>query len=122
MPDGVGDIEPNDDGFTAKVSLATDGQGYFGRECPACQGPFKMHADEYEGLPDDTRLHCPYCGHVDEHSEFMTGAQRARVDAAVDAVAEQYVHGVISDMFGKAFRSRPASRRSMISVQTRYTP
>jgi hypothetical protein len=50
-PDGVGEIRETNDGFEALISIPTDEDGYFGRECPACEAPFKMRHDEYEALP-----------------------------------------------------------------------
>jgi hypothetical protein len=124
IPDGVGDVEPDDDGFTAKLSLPTDEDGFFGRACPACESPFKMHVAEYKALPEEVELHCPYCGHRDEHSQFMTPAQRERAMAALHGLAEQYVHDLIGDIFPRTFGSgsRPRSRNSMVSVEIRYTP
>jgi uncharacterized Zn finger protein (UPF0148 family) len=124
IPDGVGDVEPDDDGFTAKLSLPTDDDGFFGRACPVCEGPFKMHAAEYKALPEEVELHCPYCGHHDEHSQFLTPAQRERAMAALHGLAEQYVHDLVDDIFGRTFgsRSRPRTHNSMISIETRYTP
>lgn len=122
IPDGLGDIEPNDDGFTGTVSLPVAEDGFFGRSCPECEGPFKMQADEYAALPDETELHCPYCGHRDEHSEFMTTAQRERAMAALEGLAEQYAHDLLGDILGNAFgrsgRRRP--RNSMVTIT--YTP
>lgn len=123
-PEGVGDIEYTDDGFTTGVSIPLDEDGFLGRECPACEGPFKIHGDDYDALPEDPVLTCPYCGHEQDHSSFLTRAQVERVDAAVNAIAEQYVHGALNDMLGNAFggpkqRSRPGS---FISIETSYTP
>ena len=35
-PEGVGDIKDTDNGFEVSISIPTDDDGYFGRECPAC--------------------------------------------------------------------------------------
>jgi sarcosine oxidase delta subunit len=123
-PEGVGDIEHTDDGFTTGVSIPLDEDGYLGRECPACEGPFKIHGDDYEALPEDLVLTCPYCGHEEDHSSFLTSAQVKRIEAAAHGIAEQYVHDVLSDMFGKTFGGprRRSRRGSFISVETSYKP
>lgn len=122
-PDGVGEITESEDGFEVSISIPPDEDGYLGRECPSCAAPFKMRADEYKALPDEVELTCPYCGHRAEHSEFMSTAQRERVMAATQGLAEQWIHGQMNDVLGRGFgRSRPKRRGSFISVETSYTP
>lgn len=123
-PDGVGDIEHTDDGFTTSVAIPLDEDGYFGRECPSCEAPFKMRQDEYEALPEEIELTCPYCGHREEHSAFMSAAQRERVLAAAKGIALQYAHEQINDMLGRTFgrRSRPRRSGSFVSIETSYKP
>jgi hypothetical protein len=62
-PDGVGEITEADGGFEVAIAIPTDEDGFFGRECSSCEAPFKMRSDEYEALPDEIELTCPYCGH-----------------------------------------------------------
>lgn len=123
-PDGVGDITESDDDFEVSISIPGDEDGFFGRECPSCEAPFKMHSDEYKALPDEIELTCPYCGHREEHSAFMSAAQHARVMAAAEGLAEQWVHGQLNEMLSSTFGSRsPRSRRnSFISIDWTYTP
>jgi hypothetical protein len=123
-PEGIGDIENTDGGFTTGVSIPLDDDGYLGRECPACEGPFKIHGDDYEALPEDPVLTCPYCGHEEDRSSFLTSAQVKRVEAAAQGIAEQYVHDALNDMLGKTFRGpkRCSRRGSFISVETSYKP
>lgn len=123
-PEGVGDITHTEDGFTAPVSIPLDDDGYFGRECPSCAAPFKMVVDEYEALPEEIELTCPYCGHREGHGEFMSTAQRERVTAAAEGLALQYVHQQLNDMLGSTFgRSSPPRRsRSLISIELSYNP
>jgi hypothetical protein len=124
-PDGVGDIAETEDGFDVSISIPSDEDGYFGRECPSCEAPFKMRGDEYEELPDEIELTCPYCGHLEEHSAFMSAAQHARAMAAAEGLVEQWAHGQINDILGSTFgrrSSRPRRRDSFISIETSYTP
>jgi uncharacterized Zn finger protein (UPF0148 family) len=128
LPEGVSDVQETDDGFTGAVSLPVDDDGYFGRACPECETPFKMRADEYKALPDDLVLTCPYCGHRSEHSDFMTSAQREREQAALEALAEQYMHQTFHEMldgvFGSGRRRSPRRHSSGLglSVEMTYTP
>lgn len=124
-PDGVGDVEHTPDGFNAPVSIPVDEEVFFGCECPSCEGLFKMRGDEYDALPDDLELTCPYCGHREEHTAFLSSAQRERVMAAAGGLALQYVHQRLNDMLSGTFgRSSSVPRRpnSFISLETRYTP
>jgi endogenous inhibitor of DNA gyrase (YacG/DUF329 family) len=108
LPDGLSGIEMTDEGFQASLSLPVDDDGFFGRECPACEQPFKMKAEEWEALPEDLRVTCPYCGEQPEAAnDFMTQDQQERVEAAINALAEQYVHGAVSAMFRQSFDSQP---------------
>jgi sarcosine oxidase delta subunit len=123
-PHGVGDITDSEDGFEVSISIPTDEHGFFGRKCPSCEAPFKMRNDEYETLPDELELTCPYCGHREEHSAFISAAQHARIMAAAGGLVEQWVHGQLNDMLGSTFGKRsPRPRRdSFISIDWNYTP
>jgi sarcosine oxidase delta subunit len=123
-PEGVGDITESGDGFEVSISIPSDEDGYFGRECPSCEAPFKMRSDEYKALPDEIELTCPYCGHHEEHSAFMSAAQQARAMAAAEGLVEHWMHGQLNDILGRTFgrRSSRPRRGSFIGIGTSYTP
>jgi len=102
------------------VSIPYDEHGYFGRECPACHQLFRMKGEDYDALPDDLVLTCPYCGHEEEHSEFMTTQQRDRVMQVAQDAAMQ----LVSDMLDKSFRSmaRSTSNNRFVKVSYRSKP
>jgi hypothetical protein len=87
------------------VSMPSDEDGYFSRQCPQCDQAFRILQDDYEALPDDARLWCVYCGHRDDHSEFLTDQQRDRAIAVVKAYAEQMIGSVMDAAFGDLERS-----------------
>jgi hypothetical protein len=122
IPDGVGDIQDTSDGFEAKVSIPADEDGYIGRLCNGCGGKFRMVADEYAALPDITRLTCPYCGRDGEPSNFITPAQLERAEAAVHAVAEQFMHQQIDNILGRTFGPGRRLRPGESGVEITYTP
>jgi DNA-directed RNA polymerase subunit RPC12/RpoP len=99
-----------------KVSMPLDDEGYFGRECPSCHQIFRIHSDDYDALPDDLVLTCPYCGHRDEHSTFMTTQQKDRADR----VAFDFANQMISDMLDKSFGSLARSTRNNKFVKISY--
>jgi len=98
------------------VSIPFDEHGYFGRECPACHQTFRMHGGDYDALADDLVLTCPYCGHEEEHSEFMTTQQRERVMQVAHDAAMQ----LVSDALDKSFRSMARSTRNSRFVKVSY--
>ena len=120
VPDGVSDVQENDDGFTGAVSIPPDEDGYIGRHCGGCEGKFRMLVTEYNALPEDAELTCPYCGNRAHRSEFVTPAQRERAYAGAEAVGEQYIHEMLDDIFGR--NQPPANPSSMFSVEFKYTP
>ena len=101
------------------VSIPFDEHGYFGRECPGCHQIFRMHGDDYDALPDDLVLTCPYCGQQDEHSEFMTSQQRDRVMRVAEDAAMQLVSDMLDKSFGKTARSTRNNHFVKISYRSK---
>jgi hypothetical protein len=120
FPDGVDYLGEDDDGMVRfNVSIPVDEDGYFGRECAACEQHFRIQHEDYDRLPDDQRLWCVYCGHVDDHSEYMTKQQAERVMRAAGDYAEQLIGQMLDDALGGMASQ---SRGSMISFSYRSTP
>jgi len=55
------------------ISFPKDSEGYFGRECPKCEGYFKVVFGT--GLKTPAPCCCPYCGHKAEQGKFWTKDQ-----------------------------------------------
>lgn len=122
LPEGMGPVEHRGDEITGSVSLAVDDDGYFGRQCPECERRFKLMATEYEALPDDQALTCPYCGHEADHGDYMTSEQRERAMGGMEALAEQFLHQQVSDMFGSVFGGGRKLRPGESGVEITHTP
>ena len=122
LPEGMGPVEHEGDDITGTVSLPVDPDGYFGRQCPECERPFKLVAAEYKALPDDLILTCAYCGHEADHGDYMTPQQRERAVAGMHALAEQFLHQQVSDMLGSVFGNGPRVRPGESGVEMSYTP
>jgi hypothetical protein len=101
---------------TFAVSMPSDEDGYFSRQCPQCEQTFRILQEDYQALPDDVTLWCVYCGHTDDHSEFLTDQQRDRAIAAVRAYGEQ----LIRNMLDGAFSDLERSSRGNKFVQFKY--
>ena len=125
LPDGAeydGRDESGNDVF--RVSIPLD-RGFFGRECPSCERTFLVANESYDALPDDLRLWCVYCGYNDDHSEFMTSQQKARVMSLAEDVGMQMVSQALDRSFGRsAGRNRSSSfvRLEYRSMRVRPRP
>ncbi|MEV4452465.1 hypothetical protein [Streptomyces mirabilis] len=105
MADGAELVGHLGDSFEMRVSIPSDDNGFFGRQCPECSLVFRMDAQQYEAPPDDLTVWCVYCGHHAEHSEFMTEQQRDRIMRAADDFAMQMVSQELDEIFGGLARS-----------------
>ncbi|MFF5016677.1 hypothetical protein [Streptomyces sp. NPDC001165] len=119
MADGAELVGRQGDSFEMRVSIPSDDNGFFGRQCPECSLVFRMDVQQYEALPDNLALWCVYCGHHAEHSEFMTEQQRDRIMRAAGDFAMQMVSQELDKMFGGLARS---SRGGSISFSYRSQP
>jgi hypothetical protein len=119
LPDGAeydGTDDYGNDMF--RVSIPLDEHGFFGRQCLSCRRTFLVSKESYDPLPDDLRLWCVYCGHNDDHSEFMTSQQRARIMSLAADVGVQMVGQALDRSFGRlASRTRHNS-----FVRVEYEP
>ena len=100
-----------------EVTMPSDPEGFFGRECPSCQKHFRIASDDYEALPDEQMLWCVYCGHRADGSEFTTAQQIARLERAAADYAEQ----MAQEMLGETFRGLERRSRGSL-VQISYEP
>ena len=120
FPDDVEYLGGSGNEVRFNVSMPTDGDGHFGRECPDCNQIFRVSADDYDALPGDLTLWCVYCGHSDHHSEFATQQQMERATRAAHDYASQLVGQMLDDTFGgMARRSR---NNSFVKTSYRSTP
>ena len=119
LPDGVEYVGDEGDNIVMRVEIPLDEEGFFGRQCPSCEQVFRIAHDDYEALPDDLRLWRVYCGHDDDHSEFLTTQQKERILGPATDIAMQLVGRMLDKSFGDLTRR---TRRSMVSFSYRSTP
>jgi hypothetical protein len=119
LPDGVDYVGNKGDNILMRVEIPLDEEGFFGRQCPSCEQVFRIAHDDYEALPDDLRLWCVYCGHNDDHNEFLTTQQKERILRPATDIAMQLVGQMFDKSFGGLARR---TRGSMISFSYRSTP
>jgi len=122
LPKDITEIEDTPEGFKAKIGMPSAGDGYEGRECPACARFFKVAIGEYEVLPDDLVMNCPYCGRAGDSDKFITRNARERVDAAAKAMTDQRIHAMVEDTLGGAFGGGRRLRPGESGIEISYTP
>jgi hypothetical protein len=106
LPEGAEHLGTDDGGNDRfRVTIPLDEHGFFGRECPLCNRTFLVSKESYNPLPDDLRLWCVYCGHDDDHSEFMTSQQKARIMSLMEDVGMQMISQSLDTSFGRLARS-----------------
>lgn len=120
MPEGAEVVERQGDDYRIRVSIPVDEDGFLGRACPECELLFRMDAADYDGLPDELMLWCVYCGHHDEHSEFMTSQQRDRIMRAAEEFGAQLVLRQLDKTVGSL--ARRSRRNSPISISYTAKP
>lgn len=114
LPDGMSDPERQGSQITSSVSIPTDADGFFGRECPEkeCLAYFKLHANEYHLAKESGVLSCPSCGIRANHESFMTPEQIERSQAAARELAEAVAQQLIREAFS-GLKPRPGSGVSL---------
>lgn len=126
LPAGVHLVSHGRTGFRLGVTLSTGEDGLWPMRCPRYPQDHLFKMSVTQGTDDGARgtgLYCPYCGHHAEDTWAFAPQQRAVMDAAARAAAEQYVSSKLDDVLAKAFggrsRSRSSSRGFGINVEYR---
>lgn len=89
-----------------EIKIEGDSEGYVTFECPYCGSEFKLKADEFQSEDNVfTELYCPYCGLVNEISEFYS----KEVMEQAKVIAQNYMAEEINKMFGNMKRSVDSS-------------
>ncbi len=89
-------------GNQISVSIPPDVDGYTGRECPKCEGYFKITGGT--GLKgDNLPCHCPYCGHTGTPNEFWTKEQ---IEYARSVAIRRVMGAVQKDLKAMEFNIR----------------
>lgn len=120
MAQGATVVGREGDSFKMSISIPRDEHGFFGRQCPSCQQVFRVDGDDYEALPEDVELWCVYCGHHDDHSEFLTQQQLDRAMRAAGDLGVQLVGQALDEAFGSFASSRRQARRSGFGIEISY--
>lgn len=90
-------------GNRISVPIRADKDGYVGRECPECEGYFKVTPGT--GITTgEPRCHCPYCGHSGRPDTFFTKDQ---IRYARSVALNKLTGAVLRDLKAMEFEVRP---------------
>lgn len=86
------------------VPIRAGSDGYLGRECPGCDGYFKVTPGT--GITTgEPPCHCPYCGHEGSPDEFWTKDQ---IEYARSVALNQVTGALLGDLKAMEFDIKPS--------------
>ncbi len=90
-------------GNRVSVPIRPDGDGFIGRECPECEGHFKVTPGT--GITTgDPPCNCPYCGHVGKSDQLWTKDQ---IKYARSVAINQVTGALLRDLKSMEFDHKP---------------
>jgi hypothetical protein len=90
-------------GNRVSVPIRPDGDGFIGRECPECEGHFKITPGT--GITTgDPPCNCPYCGHVGNSDQFWTKDQ---IKYARSVAINKVTGALLRDLKSMEFDHKP---------------
>lgn len=98
------------------VSVPSDAEGYFDRECPSdeCLFQFKVYSYDWHNIVRDEEVFCPFCGHTAASDKWCTQEQSKYLKSVVMSHIKQRLG---SAMKRDADRwNRQQSRDSFFSI------
>lgn len=101
---------------TISVSMPSDEDGYFDRECPSseCQFAFKILEDDWREKIRDEVVFCPFCGHTADSDSWWTQEQIKHAERAVVSHVERRIGSAMRRDADRWNRRQP--RNSFITM------
>ncbi len=98
------------------VSIPSDDEGYFDRECPSseCLFQFKVYEDDWHDKVRDEEVFCPFCGHTAESDKWCTEEQTDHARKAVIAHISQRLNPAMKRDASRWNRRQP--RNSFLTM------
>ncbi|MDE0680071.1 MAG: hypothetical protein OXI11_07645 [Gammaproteobacteria bacterium] len=98
------------------VSILTDDEGFFDRQCPSsdCLFQFKIHEKDWHDKVRDEEVFCPFCGHTAESDNWCTEEQHEHNKRTVMAHISQRLHPAMKRDASRWNRRQP--RDSFITM------
>jgi uncharacterized Zn finger protein (UPF0148 family) len=101
---------------SVSVTIPSDADGYFDRECPSseCQFEFKIHEDDWRDKVRDEEVFCPFCGHTADSDAWWTQDQLKHTEKVALAHIDHRINGAMKRDADRWNRRQP--RNSFISM------
>jgi len=104
LPEGVQFAGKTDEGFKLNLSMPLDDNGLMMLWCPVEHDHRFAVRIKFEG-PGADEIHCPYCGHRDYATEFLTDDAKRRLQEAAQAASILFLQ---EQFAGSGFRFEPS--------------
>lgn len=107
-----------------RVSMPSDEEGYFDRECPSpeCLFTFKVHEDDWRDKVRDEEVFCPFCGHTADSRKWLTQDQLEHAKKAASAHMRQRIGHAMKRDADSWNRRRPRNSFIRITLQVNNRP
>lgn len=90
-------------GKQISVPIRPDRDGFIGRECPECEGHFKLTPGT--GITTEDLCNCPYCGHSGKSDQFWTKDQ---IKYARSVAIKKVTDALLRDLKSLEFDHKPS--------------
>jgi hypothetical protein len=106
------------------VSLPSDADGYFDRECPSpeCLSQFKVHEDDWRDKVRDEQVFCPFCGHGAEAGQWFTQEQIEHGKQAALAQLDRHLGAAMTRDAKQWNRRQPRNSFIRITMKVNEAP
>ena len=106
------------------VSIPSDQDGYFDRECPSsdCLFRFKIHEDDWRDKVRDEEVFCPFCGHTADSDKWWTQEQVKHAENAALAHISQRLGGALKSDADRWNRRQPRNSFITMTMQVDSLP
>lgn len=93
------------------VSLSSDEEGFFDRECPSpeCQFKFKVHEEDWRDKVRQEEAFCPFCGHAADADHWWTQEQLEHAES----VAQAKIDGFMGDALKRTPMEQPPAAEQL---------
>lgn len=95
-----------------KISIPTDEDGLVGRQCPKCNGYFKIKFGT--GLPTSDHI-CPYCEHKAGSNQFLTEEQNEYIKSII---TKKFIEPAIHDL-NASFKKLEKSSSKFLKIKVK---
>ncbi|WP_435608067.1 hypothetical protein [Pseudomonas knackmussii] len=106
------------------VSISTDDENYFDRECPApeCLAQFKVLMEDWKDKVRDEEVFCPFCGHTADAQKWWTQEQLNHVRDVALANIQGAIGGALRRDAQKFNQSQPKGGFISMSMKVDSRP